>query len=222
MWTTCSLLSKCLELCGQCHTTREITLVLKTDRAVATHFISLFVLAEVHFKKHTFNVSVLPRVQVLGGGWTCWHNGQGRQADGSAAHQHPPFVAGYICCAPSQHNIMLTAYLYANLKVWGIFSLCYCLTICRHLSHSCCVCIHWGGNRELNHNYIPATGSLLQWWQKFIYVIVRSSSVLIYHTWPSSEIPKHMLPKCCPINKVTNKAFIFIILLGQFFSEIIS
>lgn len=162
MWTACSVLSVCLKLCDQCHTMRETTSVLKTDRAVATHFISLFGLAEVHLKKHTSNISVLPSVLVLGGGWTCWSNGQGWQADGGlVAHQHPPFLAGYICSAPSQH-IMLTAYLYANVKVWVIFSLCYCLTICRHLSHSCSVCIHWGCNGELNHNYIPATGRLLQ------------------------------------------------------------
>lgn len=196
--------------------------VLKTVGAVATHFISHFGLAEVHHQKHISNTSAMHSVLCLEVGGHAGIIARGcRQMASSAAHQHPPFLQ--VTSALHQHCIVPPAYLYAVLKVWGTFRLCYCLTICRHLPPSCRMWIHWGGNGELNHKHPPATGSSVQHlWQKLIYVILRSSSVLIYRTWLSSEIPRHMLPKCCSINKVTNKALIFISLLKQFLSERIS
>lgn len=184
---------------------------------------SLFGLAEVRCKKDVSKVSAMPGVLVLGGERVHWRCSRGVQADGSsAAHQHPPFVlgwVGYICYTPSWQRIMPPAYLYVDLKVWGIFSLCYCISICWCLPHSWCLLTHWGGNQEVNHKHPPAVDSLVQ---QFIYVILRSSSALIYHTWLESEISRQMLPKCCSTNRVTNKASILISLLEEFFSGIIS
>lgn len=131
--------------------------LLHSVAVVAVCFISLSGPAEVHCKKDISKVSMMPRVQVLVGKQVHRRCSQGVQADGrSAAHQHPPFVlgwAGYICYTPSQQCIVPPAYLYVDLKVWGIFSLCYCITICWRLPHSWYIFIHWGGNGELNHKH---------------------------------------------------------------------
>lgn len=162
--------------------------LLHSVAVVAVSFILLFGLAEVHCKKDVPKVSAMSRVRVSVGEQVHRRCSSGVQADDSSAgHQHPPFVlgwAGYICYTPSQRRISSPDYLYVDLKVWGIFSFCYCMTICWRLPHSCWVFIDWGGNGELNHEHPPAAdSSVQQLCQKFIYVILRSSPALICRIW---------------------------------------
>lgn len=78
--------------------------VLKTVGAVAAHFISHFGLAEVHHQKHISNTSAMHSVLCLEVGGHAGIIARGcRQMASSAAHQHPPFFAGYICPTSTLH-----------------------------------------------------------------------------------------------------------------------
>lgn len=80
------------------------TFVLKTMGVVATRLISHFDLAEVHHQKHTSNTSAMHRVLCLEVGGRAGIIARGcRQMASSAAHQHPPFFAGYICPTSTLH-----------------------------------------------------------------------------------------------------------------------